>query len=250
MTTPETHWLTFVGEGRSGHTILSAILGSHPNARISEEQKYISKWNQGSDEWSRGRTLHHLMNSGLGGERARLGLKGILEHEEPLLLVGDKCGWDAVNEIRKRGAPSNLISQFGDHMGLPVKTIVSLRNPLDNIANWVLSPKYARMYPDEEQRATIMIRRYRRFHNAAVDVLEGQDTFFLYNDELISNPEETIISLAAWAGLPAHLAWVKTCASGVFREPNESRKNVNWSPENLERVTQMIESNPLLERYR
>ena len=61
------NWITFVGEGRSGHTIVSAILDSHPNLRIAEEQKLITKWWR--DKWTRDQILDNVKKCGHGKER-------------------------------------------------------------------------------------------------------------------------------------------------------------------------------------
>ena len=62
-----TYWLMFIGEGRSGHTIISACLGVHPHIRLSDEQKYINKWV--NEDWSRDHILEHLHQSGSGQQR-------------------------------------------------------------------------------------------------------------------------------------------------------------------------------------
>lgn len=243
-------WITFVGEGRSGHTIVSAILGSHPHIRMGEEQKYVSKWCRSG--WSKEQINAHLLQSGVGKARKLLGFNDndINTHTGSLIAVGDKCGWDAVNEYRKRDAPVDLLNQFGKHMGMPVKTIVTLRHPLDNISAWVSSPKYIRMFGDEGLLYRRMIRRYKQFHDAAVDILEDQDIFYLYNEELIANPELTIDMLANWLDLPQDNKWLENCASKVNPLPNQRRHELEWPEEYAKRVTDYIDTCPLLEYYR
>ena len=242
------NWVTFVGEGRSGHTIVSAILGSHPHMRIGEEQKYISKFSR--QGWTREQIIEHNLDSGLGKARKLLEFPNILTHEEPLLAIGDKCGWDAVMEYRKRGAASTLLTDFGAHMGMPVKAIVTLRHPLDNITNWVSSPKYIRMFSDEGLRYRRMIRRYKQFHDAALDILVDQDIFYLHNEALIADPYRTCMALAEWIGLPEDEEWASDCASRVFTKPNQCRTEAEWPEEYVKRVTDYIDSCPLLEYYR
>lgn len=242
------NWIAFVGEGRSGHTIVSAILGSHPNARVSEEQKYISKWYR--EHWTREQIFQHLLQSGIGRTRKSLGFSGILEHKEPLQLVGDKCGWDAVNEYKKREAPKSILSDFEKFINISVKTIVTLRHPLDNISAWVVSPKYKRMYSDDNLRFRRMIRRYKRFYDAVLDILEGQDTYYLYNEILIAEPEKTVIDLANWLELPIEDKWLIMCCERIFKKAHQRRDELNWPKEYKKRVFDYIDSCPLLEYYR
>ena len=242
------NWVTFVGEGRSGHTIVSAILGSHPHMRMGEEQKYISKYIRSG--WTREQIIEHNLASGVGRARKLLEFPNILTHEEPLLAIGDKCGWDAVMEYRKRGAAPTLITDFGVHMRMPVKTIVTLRHPLDNISAWVDSNKYKRVYSDEPLRYRRMIRRYKQFHDAAIPLLENQDIFYLHNEELIADPYVVIGQLADWIGLSHDQEWLDDCASRVFKKPNQRRSEIDWPEEYVKRVTDYIESCPLMGKYR
>lgn len=242
------NWLTFVGQGRSGHTILSAIIGSHPNARIGEEQKYITKWNR--DGWSKEQILDHLFRSGIGRARNNLGFSGILTYKEPLHLVGDKCGWDAVNIYRRKDAPATILNDFSLFMGMPVKTLVTIRHPFDNISNWIASPKYKRIYPDENFRYKRMIRRYKEFYNAALDILEKQDFYCLYNEILISEPKETLSSLANWLELPVDEEWLTMCCSKIFKEPRQRRNEVEWPEKYKKRVQDYIDTCSLFIDYR
>lgn len=241
-------WITFVGEGRSGHTIVSAILGSHPNVFMGEEQKYISKWRR--ENWSRQQIIDHLLSSGEGRARKLLGFPGILDKKDPLLSIGDKCGWDAVNEVGKREYKGDILSDFGYFMQLPVKVIVTLRNPLDNISAWTQSAKYKRIYSDDDLRCRRMIRRYKRFHETALKVVVGHDNFLLHNEELIADPAAMCKSLCNWLGLPCPKDWQDMCASKVFKKPNERRHLTPW-PEGYseERLVPFVKENALMAQY-
>jgi hypothetical protein len=227
------NWITFVGEGRSGHTIISAILGSHPHIRITEEQKFISKWCRG---WTKEDILKGLFKSNDGGYlghrpygyRANMGFSGLRTFTDPLLVIGDKCGWDAVNEVAKRGQSPDILTRFSEFMELPVKVIHTSRHPLDNIASWINSPKYKRAHPDDEFRTNRMIQRYTKFYQAAEKTMEGQDVFHLRNEELISNPSQVIQDMADWLELPHNRPWRRYCAARVFDRPNLRRDEVVW----------------------
>jgi len=157
-------WLNFVGEGRSGHTVLSGAIGSRMDTLITEEQKFISKWRRG---FSREGIFQEVQHAGAGRTRKAQGWPNLTEYTN-LRVIGDKAGWDAVNEFTKRDAPASIISDFSAFMGgMPVKTLVTVRHPLDNITAWVDSPKYKRVFSDDHLRFRRMIRRYKRFYTAA-----------------------------------------------------------------------------------
>jgi hypothetical protein len=242
------NWITFVGEGRSGHTIVSGILGSHPHIRMSEEQKYISKWCRGS---TRDEILRALFNSGPGKTRAGMGFSNLRTFTEPLHSVGDKCGWDAVNEVHKRGQSPDILTRFSEFMDLPVKVIHTTRHPLDNITAWLSSPKYQRMFNDKDLLHRRMIRRYCRFYEAAEQVMVGQDVFHLKNEELIANPNDTIQRLSDWLGLPPNRPWRRASAKFVASKPHRRRDEYPWIEEYREQVLtwRVLERFPSLECY-
>lgn len=244
------YWLAFVGEGRSGHTIVSAVLGSHPYMRIAEEQKYISRWRR--EDWSRERILKAALTSTIGKARKALNFDNdaICSHSDPLQVLGDKCGWDAVNEYMKRGAPKSILTDFGAFMQMPVKTIVTLRHPLDNISAWVGSPKYQRLFPNEGRRYRKMCQRYRKFYNAAGDILEGQDTYLLHNERLIADPSAVLQEIEVWLGLEKNRDWRRACAARLFKKPNQRRTTLAWPQQHVDAMAEYISTQPLMAYYR
>ena len=243
-----TDWITFVGEGRSGHTILSAILDSHPNVRMSEEQKYISKWKR--EDWSKDKILTELHKSGYGKERKPKALPGMLTYTDPLIAVGDKCGWDGINEIRKRDAPITLFDDFGKHMEMPVKIIHSVRNPFDNITAWLDSPKYQRMYKDGNTLHRRMIKRYRKFYDTAEQVLiRSEHVFTVYNEELCDNPRHVLLGLCGFLDLDPVEPWITNAINAVNKKPNRRSERRVWPEVYTQRVWDIIRSNTCLEYY-
>jgi hypothetical protein len=242
-------WITFVGEGRSGHTIVSAILGSHPNIKMGEEQKYIGKWLR--EGWTKPQIIAHLLESGVGRARRELNFPNIDTPKDPLLCIGDKCGWDAVLEVKKRGYQGDILADFGAFMGLPMKVIVTVRNPLDNISAWYQSDKMKRMYSEDELRCRRMIRRYKQFYDVAERVIKGHDTFFLHNEELIQDPAKITSELCAWLNIPCDSDWQNMCVSRVFKKPNQKRFLAAW-PEGYkeERLDPWMLENSLMAYYR
>ena len=224
------NWITFVGEGRSGHTIVSAILDSHPNIRLAEEQKYITKWWR--DKWSKEKIIDACKKCGHGKERKLKALPGSLKWEDPLLYVGDKCGWDAVNLVRKQGADTDVLNQFGNHMDMSVKVIHTIRNPYENLSSWMNSPKYKRVWPDTYYRGRQLIKRYSRFYRAANELTSKYNVFNLYNEELCLDPKNLLVRLCAYLEIPIVTPWIENAANSVFKTPNKISDTIGW-PEEL-----------------
>ncbi len=223
------NWITFIGEGRSGHTIISAILDSHPNVRLAEEQKLITKWIR--DGWSREKIIDEVKKCGHGKERKLKALPGSLTWEEPLLAIGDKCGWDAVNLVKKHGQTPSIIDNFSEHINMPIKIIHTIRNPYDNITAYLDSPKSNRKWRDEDTLYRMCIRRYARFYSTAIKLLEMYPRFDLYNEEIIENPERILTKLCAFLDLPLVEPWLTNAVNAVYKKPNERSKRREWPAE-------------------
>lgn len=241
-------YVNFIGEGRSGQTIVSAILDAHPHARIGEEIKVISKWRRLG--WSKERIIDEILNSGYGKERKLKAIPGMLTYKEPLKIISDKCGWDAVNEVRKRNAPTNILDHFSKHMGMEVLVIHTSRNPYDNISSWLVSPKYKRLFPNDYYRARMMIRRYSRFYSTAEKVMENQKVFHLRNEELCQNPRQVLTELCNFLGIEPERKWLKNCCKKVFKKPNEKSKLMTLPPKLHDMIRwRIIDKYPSLSYY-
>jgi hypothetical protein len=241
-------WITFIGEGRSGHTIISAILDSHPNVRLAEEQKLITKWTR--DGYSREKIIDEVKKCGHGKERKPKALPGSLKWEEPLLAIGDKCGWDAVNLTRKHGESLDILDRFAEHMQMPVKVIHTIRNPYDNITAYLDSPKWQRLHGTGNELYRMCIRRYARFYSAALPLLERHHRFDLYNEEIIENPERVITKLCCFLDLPIVEPWLTNAVNSVYKKPNERSKRREWPTKWEEQIPwRIIEKYDFFERY-
>ena len=240
LTTDE-KWITFIGHGRSGHTIISAILDSHPNVRIAEEQKYINKWSQ--QGWTRDRIISHLLQAGQGKERKLKALPGSgpwVEGKHERLAVGDKWGYDAVGLVRKGKASVEVLDEFASYMGMKLKVIHTIRNPYDNVCAWLDSPKYIRQWGTGDYMYRMAVRQYVRFYDHAFKLLNRYDHFDLYNDEIIAQPRETITKLCEYLELPIVEPWLTNAASSLYKKPNVRSANREWPAEWLEAIDQRI----------
>lgn len=218
--------------------------------RIAEEQKYISRWLR--EGWSREAILEAALSSTIGKARKALNfdIEAICSHKEPLQVLGDKCGWDAVNEYTKRGASKSILTDFSTFMQMPVKTVVTLRHPLDNISAWVGSEKYKRLFPDEGRRYRKMCQRYRKFYNAASDILEGQDVYLLHNERLIADPSAVLQELEIWLELEPNRDWRRSCAARLFKKPNQRRTTLDWPQSHVNAMAEYINTHPLMAYYK
>lgn len=230
-------WVAFIGEGRSGHTIVASILDAHPNVRMSNEKKFISNWSRGN--FKSKEEIFDIIIAGKpgkginskGGRVEWTNIEGQNCYTKPLLALGDKCGWEVVNLIKK-GASSNVIDGFSSFIEMPVKIIHTSRNPLDNITAWYQSPKYVRLWgEDDTERLNRAIRRYARFYSDAQPIFDKYEgsVFHLRNEELCKDTKSVVRDLCGFLDLEVNDRHLELCRAAVNPEPNRRSSNLEWS---------------------
>jgi hypothetical protein len=205
-------WVVIIGEEASGRALVSFIVGAHYNVRLSNGERYVSKWHQGVIEAQQ--IVPLLLQKGYCSSSKEVNYWASLnKHNDPLLCVGDSCVDDVVRLVRQRRTSPDVLQRFSSAVGLPVKVVHVVRNPVQTITTWVQDLKYLRLWGDHpNQRAQIAIRRYTKFYNAAQSIFDKQGSVFhLPYEDLIFKPTETLIGLFNYLELPqdkGYRAWV------------------------------------------
>jgi hypothetical protein len=240
-------WLAFVGEGRSGHSVVAAILDAHPNAYISDEAKVMGKWY--NDKFKKDDIFRWVSSFGIGKEWPVI--VGQRVSENPLLVIGDKCGWEPAN-LYKKSSDIDILHKFGGVVGCDIKIIHTTRNPYDNIAAWFQSSKYKRMWGKEDtHRLRMAVRRYVKFYQYAEDLLGHYDVYHLRNEELCKAPRREITRLCEFLELPVIHDYVRRAAEVVNSKPNRRSLRMDWPDNYLEMVRwRIIDRFPSLAYYR
>jgi hypothetical protein len=219
---------------------------------MSEEQKYLKRWFL--EGWSKDQIVKHLLPTGQGKERKFKALPGSgawVDGEHERLAIGDKWGLDAVSLVRKEGATLDILDQFSEHMGMEVKVIHTIRNPYDNVCAWLDSPKYQRIWGTGNNLYRMSIRRHTRFYDAASQLLERYNHFDLYNEDLCSNPRETITAMCEYLELPVVEPWLTNAAESVFKKPNRRSQQRDWPGKWHRQIgTRIIDKYDFFERYK
>jgi hypothetical protein len=174
------------------------------------------------------------------------------ENQESLLAIGDKHGNDISSTISLYGAGVDVIEEFSEFIGLPVKLIHTIRNPYDIIPAWIDRQKAIRHYPDIDERFDKLgVRVCVDFYNVMQSILDKHHHFNLYNDELIRSPSETLVKLCDYLELPVVEPWFATAVRSVYTEPHNRKDNREWFPGQKQRIeTEVIDKYPYFSLYR
>ena len=245
------NWITICGDAQSGSTIVSAILDSHPNVRLANEQRLISRWKLRG--WSKEQILECVLKSGQGSFRKTMALPGsgnwtTRENQDSLLAIGDKYGHDLLRVAKREGLDVGLLAEFGEFIGLPIKLIHTIRNPYDNISAQLDHP---RRIKETDEIYDWSICRYEELYEIIDPVLNRYSHFNLHNDSLIKDPRWVLTELCGYLEIPVVEPWLTTAVDAVFTKPHNRKDNREWlSGAKKDIEVRLIDKYPYFNRYK
>ena len=236
----------FLGSGRSGHTLVGAMVNAHPHAVIAHELDALGYVDVGVNRnqlyslilrrdrrFGRKRRINSGYSYEIPGQWAG--------RFEQALVMGDKRG--EASTIRLEQKPW-LLDRLRSTVGVPVLVIHHVRNPYDNITT-------------EAKKAgcTLEAAAAVHFHRArtVIEVLASIDPAHqlrTYHEDLVFEPQGTLRSIIDFLGLepiPEHL---DACVRLVFPSARKMRTSVDWPASLVESVAAQIQEFEHLRRYR
>lgn len=232
------YYCCFIGWGRSGNSLVGALLNFHPNVYIKNEfmtvradcknQKQIidlllSKIKKKEDK---GRPQ---MWGGFLHEQIRL------KRDVPL-VVGGKKGGKTSNDMIDQPVLFNKI--FNDIIKLPVKWVHVQRNPYDNISSFRKIEKDAAI--DLYFKHTTSVKR----------ILEDKDVITIHLEDLCKNTKDVMRRLCEFYEVPIIKDHLDHCERVTWNFPRVTRHNVKWwNKERIERVKNSMEQYDFMRGY-
>jgi len=235
----------FVGQSRSGHSLVGSLIDAHPDAVIAHELHALKHLIDGCDitELSRAIQLNAHLFDLLG--RAYTGYDYAIPGQwqgrhRKLIVIGDKKGNGTTRMLRRY--PDSL-DRLEASLELPLCLINVIRNPFDNIAT-----KAKRTGVSVEEAG----RRF--FANArTLDRLtrhRPHQVTTIYLDDLIDRPKAILAGLIDALGLSADVpGYLDASASLIFEHPKRTRDQVAWPPDLVDRIRTDLARSPTLARF-
>jgi hypothetical protein len=236
----------FVGQGRSGHSLVGALLDAHPDCLIAHELNVCSLIDAGFGReqvyyliWQNSR---HFAKVGRAWGKYSYAVPGAWQGRfRRLRVIGDKKGGSTADYLYQN--PSN-VRRVAGFFGVPVCFIHVVRNPLDNIAAMAL-----------QMGGTIgldgAIENYTRRCLAATQLLEMRpdDVVTLHHGDVLSRPRLELTTLAERLGLAAESVWLDACVAVIRAAPSRSRDKVSWSLSQRAAIRRLVAQHGFLQRY-
>lgn len=236
--------ILFIGQSRSGHSLVGSLIDAHPNAIVAHEIFALKHLLRGQSFAKVVRAIKYnahffdfLGRSYTGYDYEVPGqFQGRYRH---LKLVGDKKGNATTRLLGRRPEAYDWLVR---NVPVPVFFVHVIRNPYDNIAT-------------KSRRTGVTLAQAAEGYFANAEVISrlkaraAAQIFDIYLDDLVARPRETIADLLGQLELPPDDGYLDACAAIVFTRPSRTSGVVAWDSALLASIEQNIERHAFLHRY-
>jgi len=241
----------FVGYPKSGHSLVGAMLDAHPDVIIAKATNPLALVVE--DGLSRDAVFTLLVESSRA-EALRGRKQNKYRYEVPgqwqgrvrtARVIGDKFSDRTTKRIaRTEGA----LDAFAAEVQLPLRLVHVVRNPFDMVARITLS-KIRRGTPDEKvARATEYVGRLAGV-NAGVIAEAAYPVLTVRHEAVIDDPEGELTRLCGFLDVDPEPGYLAACASIVFRSPHRTRERIDWKPEQVAAIDEIVAGHAFFAGY-
>ena len=236
--------LFFMGNPRSGTTLVRSLLDAHPMVVLSNELNAMKLMENGHSWQS---VLRQILQNSIRFKRAPVwtGYSYSVQYGEKdspamIRVIGDKKAGYTTKMIRD---DSTVIMRFLQWVPLPVTFVHCIRHPMDVIATKSRC----------NQRSIVKNMKTYFNHEAAVAfasrVVGQKQIIRVYLEDLIHRPEDVMRSMLTVLELPVDETYLHACASAVNPATHETRHQIRWSSEMIEEMEKRMAAISHLKYY-
>jgi hypothetical protein len=248
------YFCMFIGHGRSGSTLVGALLNAHPNIVMSNELNVIDYMEAKISRKQLFNLIYYMTrrqvnqgSQGGGGYTYQVPNQWQGKHRE-IRVIGDrKDGATAIQIYQNQ----ELVSKLKEWIELPIRFVHVARNPFDAIATTV---KKTIRYADESEESHLrrQIEHYFERASAVTTVMEmnGKDNLHLvHHEDLLVDTKETLGNLCRFLNVEPDSQYLQDSENILRKDPHITRNKITWAPELIDLVSKQLTHYPWLERY-
>jgi hypothetical protein len=234
----------FIGHGRSGSSLVGSLINAHRHALIAHELNALHfvkrRFPRLAFYW-----LHHFQDQAFdraGREWTGYDYRVAGQWQgrfDRLLVIGDKHAGGATRVLGQR---PEILARLRRTVGVSVKMVHIVRNPLDNIATLhrrqdLSLPDAARHYWEHAATNERLLRD------------NPCDALTLHLEDVIADPGLELSRLCRFLDLDAPSDYLEACAAALFAAPRRTRDLIDWPPELLADTLRQSRRLSFLEPY-
>jgi len=264
-------YLLFIGDDRSGSSILGHLLDVHPEMAVSHQKFILRYLSAKGGVYKRGRMMRHILASKERFTHQYFPLKvrdQWLGRYSQLRVIGDKSSRGSTIMLYER--PS-LLDRLRSTMGVPLRVLCTCRNPYDMVAakhlrylqNVNLMPKlrYLSDYnpaDSEKHGLAPLLGGYYALDwlldgadklTKVLSMFSEDEIFLVRHEDFIASPKDKLRDICTFLGVECAEDYLDSCVAVVYPSPHKTRFKVRWTAEEIERVAAAIEKYPWFEGY-
>jgi hypothetical protein len=241
----------FIGHGRSGHSIVGALLDAHPQVVIPDELdslRYVAA-GFGKDQLcylllarAQAQARRGRRKKGLGGKVYSYQVPNQWQGRfDKLRVIGDSQAGVSTQRLAQNPA---LYRQLQARLaGMQIKVLHVVRNPFDNISTLML--RGGRSFANAAERYFTNCETIVKFRQ----IIGSDDLLVMRQEDFLAEPQRRLQETCHFLGLTAAQQYLDDCASILFKSPAQSRSKINWTPEMVTQVQQRIDEFDFLSGY-
>jgi len=244
----------FIGHGRSGSTLVGALLNAHRSIVLANELNTLRCIRR---RMPRERLFNHIRSTSIsqarhgsaGGGGYRYAVPGQWQGKhDRISVIGDrKAGTTAIQLFRE----PELLKQLQTSVKVPLKFICVVRNPFDSITT-TFKKTFRRPNEPAESHLSRQIDAYFDRWAAVTHVHEqlGDDhVAFVRHEDMVMDTASQLAALCRFLEIEADSEYLTACASIVKRKPSITRDTVEWAPDLVAAVRAGQAGIPWLDDY-
>lgn len=238
----------FVGHGRTGHSLVGSLLNGHSKMVISHELDALRLLDRAQVPISRNQLFSTILQrdaefTGLGREWEKYSydIPDTDQGEfDRLQVIGDKKG---AASTRRLGHSPELLGALRETVSVPLRVVHVVRNPFDTIAS--------RRKLKETWQAYGVEKFFANADNVELisEMLDEDELFRLHHEDLISDTAGVVSDLCTFLGVEASDRYLSACDEFVFDSPKQTRNEIGWSDEEIDRIERKSQDYDWLAQY-
>lgn len=237
-------YVMFIGQPRSGTSLLGSILNAHPDICVAQELnalRYLGRgYNREQLFWLLLRRDSDFARSGRNWTGYNYSVEGQWQgRTRQLRVIGDKKAGKSSDQLRRR---PGLLDKLIRTVRVPLRIIHVVRDPFN-----VITTVHRKVGITLEKSAENYFRRCEI--NWQLMQRHGHmiQTFRL--EDLIVSPRQHLDELCRFLDVEAPRDYIDACVSLLFEKPRQSKSDCDWPPSLIAHVSRRIEDFPFLAGY-
>jgi hypothetical protein len=236
-------YCTFIGCGRTGHSLIAALINAHPDLIMSDELNVMTLIENG---FSRKRIYALIVEEAKNQNKP--GIDGY-SYQVPqqwqgkvrnLKVIGDKF---ATATTAILGNKPYLLNVLAEKLNAQIKFIHVTRNPYDIIKTFTT-------------RESIEIKTAIELYYLACqtikevkEIINTHDIIEFKHENFVKNPQQYLRDICHFLEVEATDNYLESCSSIVYKSPHQSRHEIQWDSDSINLVKKLIDEFSFLQGY-